>query len=196
MDKSKQDKLNPKKRLYNELRTDAKYSSLGSVSRADDIEPNLIAWENSHPDELELTIDENQLYGWKGVGAGRLNRYATFFFVPAVHEYSKEETEKSSYLKEILDLTIRKRIEVNPELEDLKKNTEDEYQKIIKLQNKPIVEELSNDLSQMLEILSPGCSIYVHYHAGEVNFLEITNRRNCSISKGCYKRKNCLIIIY
>ena len=38
-------------------------------------------------------IDEKQLFGWKGVGAGRLNKYVTFFFVPAVHEYSIEETD-------------------------------------------------------------------------------------------------------
>ncbi len=164
----------PKRTSYETLRQEQKYSSLTIVSKADDIEPNLKAWEDSHPDELELLIDENQLFGWKGVGAGRLNKYITFFFVPAVHEYSIEETEKSSYLKEILDLTIRKRLEVIPELEDLKKNTTSEYKKILEYQNKPIVEELSKDLSQMLEILSPGCSISVDYQPGEVNFLETT----------------------
>lgn len=168
----KQDKATPKRNLYDDLREEDKYSSLESVSRADDIEPNLKAWEDSHPDELELLIDENQLYGWKGVGAGRLNKYVTFFFIPAVHEYSKEETEKSTYLKEILDLTIRTRIKAIPDLEELKKNTRSGYQKIIEDQNKTIVEELSNDLSRMLEILSPGCSISVDYQPGEVNFLE------------------------
>ena len=170
----KQDKATPKRNLYNELREDSKYSSLESVSRADDIEPNLKAWEDSHPGELELLIDEKQLYGWKGVGAGKLNKYVTFFFIPAVHEYSIEETEKSTYLKEILDLTIRKQLKVIPVLEELKKNTRSEYQKIIEDQNKTIVEELSNELSKMLEILSPGCSISVDYQPGEVNFLETT----------------------
>jgi len=170
----KQGAATPKRNLYNDFRDNNKYTSLESVSRADGIEPNLKAWEESHPEELELLIDENQLFGWKGVGAGRLNKHITFFFVPAVHEYREEETEKSSYLKEILDLTIRKRIEVIPELEVLKKNTASEYQKIIEYQNKPIVEELSNDLSRMLEILSPGCSFSVDYQAGGVNFLETT----------------------
>ncbi len=168
----KQDKAKPKRDLYKILREEDKYSTLENVSKADDIEPNLKAWEVSHPDEIELLIEENQLYGWKGVGAGRLNKYVTFFFVPAVHEFSKEGTEKSSYLKEILDLTIRKRIKAIPDLEELKKNTRSEYQKIIEDQNKTIVGELSNDLSRMLEILSPGCSISVDYQPGEVNFLE------------------------
>ena len=170
----KQDKATHKRNLYKDLRNDEKYSSLESVSKADDIELNLKAWEDSHSDELELLIDENQLDGWKGVGAGRLNKYSTFFFVPAVHEYSIEETEKSTYLKEILNLTIRKRIKVNTDLEELKNNTRGEYQKIIEDQNKTIVKELSNDLSKMLEILSPGCSISVDYQPGDVNFLETT----------------------
>ena len=105
-----------------------------------------------------------------------INKFVTFFFVPAVHEYSKEETEKSSFLKEILDLTIRKKIITIPDLVELKKNTINQYEKIIEDQNKPIVEELSKDLSKMLEILSPGCSISVDYQPGEVNFLETTYR--------------------
>ncbi|KKM00033.1 hypothetical protein LCGC14_1808460, partial [marine sediment metagenome] len=170
----RQDKATPKRKLYNELRLEANYSSLSSVSKGDDIEPNLKAWEESHPDELELIIDENQLYGWKGVGAGKLNKFTNFFFIPAVHEFSKEETEKSTYLKEILDLTIRKRVQILPELEELKRKTTIEYQMIIENQNRPIVEELSNDLSKMLELLSPGCSISIDYHPGDVNFLETT----------------------
>ena len=172
----KQDKATPKRNSYNDLREEDRYSSLESVSKADDIEPNLKAWEDSHSDELELLIDEKQLYGWKGVGAGKLNKFVTFFFVPAVHEYSKEETEKSSFLKEILDLTIRKKIIAIPDLVELKKNTISQYEKIIEDQNKPIVEELSKDLSKLLEILSPGCSISIDYQPGEVNFLETTYR--------------------
>ncbi|MFX1344123.1 MAG: ATP-dependent endonuclease [Promethearchaeota archaeon] len=164
----------PKRALYDQLRKEEKYSSLQSVRKADDIESNLIRWEEDHPNELELIIDSGQFFGWPGVGVGKLNKYMEFFFVPAVHEYSTEETEKSSYLKEILNLTIRKRLSTIPEVEDLKKNTIIEYQRIIGDQNKTIVEKLSNDLSKMLEILAPGCSISVDCRPGEVNFLDTT----------------------
>jgi len=170
----RQSGANPKKSLYNDLKKDSKYSSLGSVRKGDEIESILIEWEQSHPGELELKIDENQLLGWKGVGAGKLNKFTTFFFVPAVHEYSKEETEKSTYLKEILDLTIRKRVQIVPDLEELKITTKSEYQRIIEDQNKLIVEELSNDLSEILELLSPGCNISIDYRPGEINFQETT----------------------
>ncbi|KKN54079.1 hypothetical protein LCGC14_0595730 [marine sediment metagenome] len=166
----------PKRGLYDRLREEEKYSSLQRVRKADDIESNLIRWQEDHPNEVELIIDSGQFFGWPGVGVGKLNKSMEFFFVPAVHEYSTEETEKSSYLKEILNLTIRRKMKDIPDLEDLKKNTIIEYQRIIGDQNKTIVEELSNDLSKMLETIAPGCSISVDYQPGEVNFLDTTYR--------------------
>ena len=96
-----------------------------------------------------------------------------FFFIPAVHEYSEEEkAEKSTYLNEILDLTIRRRIIETPELKEFKESTLNKYKELVQSENESIVQELSSELSQRLNKLSPGCSLFINYQPGDVNFIE------------------------
>ncbi|MFX1477959.1 MAG: ATP-dependent endonuclease [Promethearchaeota archaeon] len=164
-----------KKKIYHQLINDEKYNSMPNIgkSSADLIEGHLIRWEEDHADELEPIMDDGQFFGWKGVGAGKLNKFMRFFFIPAVHEYSEEEkAEKSTYLNEILDLTIRRRIIETPELNNFKENTLNKYKQLIQSENESIVQELSNELSQRLDKLSPGCSLFVDYQPGDVNFIE------------------------
>ncbi len=159
-----------KKKSYNELREDSKYASMQSVRKADDIEPQLIAWETINPEELILIRDNGKFFGWPGVGVGKLGKYMEFFFIPAVHEYSREESEKSSYLKEILDLTIRRKIIHIPEIDELKENTLSKYHQFIEEQNQSMVSELSGELTSLLETLSPGCKFAIDFHPGDVSF--------------------------
>ncbi len=164
-----------KKRIYHQLIEDEKYNSMPNIGRssADLIEEHLIKWEEDLADELELIMDEGQFFGWKGVGAGKLNKYMRFFFIPAVHEYSEEEkAEKSTYLNEILDLTIRRRIIETPELKEFKESTLNKYKELVQSENESIVQELSSELSQRLNKLSPGCSLFIDYQPGDVNFIE------------------------
>ncbi len=159
-----------KKKSYNELREDSKYESMQSVRKADDIEPQLIAWETINPGELILIRDNGKFFGWPGVGIGKLGKSMEFFFIPAVHEYSREESEKSTYLKEILDLTIRRKIIHIPELDELKENTQTKYHQFIEEQNQSMVSELSGELTLLLETLSPGCKFAIDFHPGDVIF--------------------------
>ena len=159
-----------KRRAYTELREDSKYESMQSVRKADDIEPQLVAWETHNSGELILIRDNGKFFGWSSVGVGKLGKFMEFFFIPAVHEYSREESEKSTYLKEILDLTIRKKIIHTPEIDELKESTQTKYHQFIKEENQSMVSELSGELTSLLETLSPGCKFAIDFHPGDVSF--------------------------
>ena len=164
-----------RKRIYHQLIEGEDYNSMPNIGRssADLIEGHLIKWEEDHTDELELIMDEGQFFGWKGVGAGKLNKFMRFFFIPAVHEYSEEEkAEKSTFLNEILNLTIRRRIIETPELIEFKESTLNKYMELVQSENESLVHELSTELSQKLDKLSSGCSLFIDYHPGDVNFIE------------------------
>ena len=167
------DKATPKRAVYDNMRQQDKYSSLERVTRADDIEAKLIEWEKNHTNELKLQRDTKQLFGWAGVGAGKLNKSVRFFFIPAVHEYSEEEkAKKSTYLNEILDLTIRNRIIETQDLTEFKENTINRYKELIKIENADLVKDLSVELSNRLNELSPGCNLFIDFKPGNVNFTE------------------------
>ena len=165
-------KATDKKNIYKTLREDPKYALMESVTRGDQIEEKLIEWESNNPTELKIIRDNGKFFGWPGVGVGKLGKYMEFFFVPAVHEYSREESEKSTYLKEILDLTIRRKIIHLPKIDKLKEKTLTKYHHFIEEQNQSMVTELSGDLTSLLEVLSPGCKFAIDFHPGDVSFLE------------------------
>ncbi|MFX1591977.1 MAG: ATP-dependent endonuclease [Promethearchaeota archaeon] len=157
--------------LYNTLRSEQKYLSLPSVRSADQIEEHLIEWETNHSDELELIIDAGQFFGWKGVGTGKLGKFIEFFFIPAVHEYSEEEkAENSTYLNELLNLTIKKTHIETPELSEFKKSAQRDYKEMISCDLESKTSDLSEELSERLNNFAPGCNVFINYQPGDIKF--------------------------
>ncbi|MHA1439757.1 MAG: ATP-dependent nuclease [Promethearchaeota archaeon] len=168
-----QTKATQKKNLYNELRKEEMYSSLPSVTRGDQIESHLTEWESNHPEELEIINDDGQFFGWTAVGAGKLGKFMEFFFIPAVHEYSEEEiAEKSTYLNEILDLTIRKTSIESTTINEFKKQVENKYKKLVDKEAEPGTIDLSKRLSERLNQFAPGCEVFINYQPGDVRFTD------------------------
>ncbi len=159
------------KNLYHKLITQEKYNSLSRVSRADQIEDQLSSWEEAHTDELELIMDNGQFFGWPGVGTGKLGKYMDFFFVPAVHEYSEEEkAEGSTYLNELIDLTIRRTYTDTTELNDFIDDVKSQYQQHIDNETKPKTSALSQELSERIHHFAPECEVFIRHQSGEVKF--------------------------
>jgi len=166
-----------KKKLYHQLIVDESYNSMPYIGRSssDLIEGHLVEWEGDHADELELIMDEGQFFGWKGVGTGKLGKFIEFFFIPAVHEYSEEErSEKSTYLSELLNLTIRRTSNETPELVEFKSNTQQNYKELISSDLDLKTSELSEALSERLNDFAPGCNIFINYQVGDIRFTDTT----------------------
>ncbi len=162
-----------KKKLYKELKTMEKYTSLPEIGRqsADVIEVFLTEWENDHPADLELTMDKGQFFGWRGVGTGKLGKYMEFFFIPAVHEYSEEEKEeRSTYLNELVNLTIKNTIEESRELNEFKEITLKKYQEFTDKDNISRISFLNKELSDRLNQYAPDCEVYINFFPGDVLF--------------------------
>lgn len=161
------------KNLYKIVRNNQKYSSLPTVTSADQIEEHLVRWESNNPQELELIRDTGQFFGWKGVGTGKLGKYIEFFFIPAVHEYSEEEkAERSTYLNELLNLTIKKTRIETPELIELKKSAQQNYKELISSDLESKTSDLSEELSKRLNNFAPGCNVFINYQAGDIKFTD------------------------
>ena len=160
-----------KRNFYNIIRNEQKYSSLPSVTSADQIEEHLVRWESNNPQELELIRDAGQFFGWKGVGTGKLGKYIEFFFIPAVHEYSEEEkAEKSTYLNDLLNLTIRKTSIETPQLIEFKENAQQNYKELISTDLESKTSVLNEELSEKLSDFAPNCNVFINYQAGEIKF--------------------------
>ncbi|MHA1315078.1 MAG: ATP-dependent nuclease [Candidatus Helarchaeota archaeon] len=166
-------KKTPKKQKYNELRQRDIYSSLPDIGRssADVIEEHLLHWEMEHPENLQLSMDSGQFFGWPGVGAGKLGKYMEFFFIPAVYEYADEEREKkSNYLSELLDLTIRKMQTRSAQFNQFITDTEERYKEFVRQENEEKIRILEEALCNRLKRFAPDCNISIDYEPGKVEF--------------------------
>ncbi|HPW56137.1 MAG: AAA family ATPase [Thermoanaerobaculaceae bacterium] len=141
-----------KTNAYKALRDQAAYSELPAVSRQDQVEPALIAWEEAHPDECTRSRDSGQFLGYTGVGQGSLRRHIRFVLVPAVREAAKETEEgRSSPISELLDLVVRSRMAVHAELEALRQETQGKLKELVSPSESPDLDHLGGALSQTLQ---------------------------------------------
>ncbi|MHA1285276.1 MAG: ATP-dependent nuclease [Promethearchaeota archaeon] len=164
------------KELYIKKRDEEKYRDLPSMrmnQSADLIENYLQEWERNHSNEIEKIIDAGQFFGWKGVGKGKLNKYLEFLSIPAIYNYNIEEHEqRSNYLSELLDLTIKKYKEETQELIDFKEEVKTKYKEFVELANKDGIKKLSEELTNRLKQLNPESEVIIDHEPSEVRFIE------------------------
>lgn len=150
----------PKRQAYNKLSEKEQYSSLPSVSRAADIEPNLQEWENQHPDALERMRDEGQFFGFKEVGGARLERFTHFLFVRAVRDAAEDAVEgRGSILTDLMDLVVRSVLAQQEELRKLQKDTQERYEILVDPANLPELNALATELSRTLQTYAPDTAV-------------------------------------
>lgn len=120
---------------YNSLRQKEKYRDLPDLGKSptkEQISQALEEWEKEHPDQVELSPEEHQFFGYKEVGSAYLGQYTRFVFIPAVKEASEEVSEgRSSALTQILDLALRAEWENWEEFKSFKEEFTLRYQQLM-----------------------------------------------------------------
>ncbi len=124
----------------------------------------LRAYEEAHPELCSQEASEDQFYGWSK-GANRLARHLQWIYVPAVKDASTEQDEaKTTALGQLLERTIRARIDFSEPLESLREQTEEKYQSILS-DNRAALTDLSRSLEARLRSWShPGSRLELDWH--------------------------------
>ncbi|WP_394325326.1 AAA family ATPase [Thermococcus sp. JCM 11816] len=117
-------------------------------------------YKNSHPEKWEETLQEDQFFGYKEVGHGKIDKFIKFLLVPAVKSVSEETEYKKggSIITELTQLIIEEHIRSIPEFNRLEKR----YKHLLKsleahrkTGKDKLFSELSNELTQILEKFAP-----------------------------------------
>ena len=146
----------PKIAAYRALRTEnAVYGEqLPSASSATAVEDAMKAWENEHPDYLQLEPDNGQFFGFQNASRGALGRHTTFVFVPAVREAATDATDgKSSAIGRLLELVVRSAILQRNDVVAFRANMTAEYQALVSPENMPELGALAGTLTSGLKEL-------------------------------------------
>ncbi|MES9811343.1 MAG: AAA family ATPase [Candidatus Thiodiazotropha sp.] len=150
------------KEIYAGLRR--KYDDLPSVSTKGDMENALRDYEERHEDLCELNRDENQFYGWSK-GDNRLRKYLQWVYVPAVKDAATEQEEgKTTALGQLLQRTIRTKVDFQEPINKLRQDLAEQYEAIIQ-KEQGVLDGLSRSLTgRIQEWTHTGTKIELNWH--------------------------------
>lgn len=93
---------------YAKIRKKEEYKGFPPLRNYDERKAYLEQWEIDHPDRCVRVRDEEQFFGFKGVGRGYLGHFTKFLLIEAVHDASSDEREaRGSALGEIMEMAVR-----------------------------------------------------------------------------------------
>jgi|GEM_PF-202388 len=117
------------KAIYRKLRE--KFPKLPKLTAAKDMGSALQEYENKRPDECSMEDGECECYGFTG-GLYRLADLIQWVYVPAVKDASSEQEEGSkTALGQLLQRTVRAKINFKDELAALEEEAEAKYETIL-----------------------------------------------------------------
>ena len=145
---------------WNELVNGDKLVDLGGRTRsADEVERLMTKYEANHPELMEPIEREEQFFGPRNVGGGKLDKFTKFVVVPAVREASDEISGKKGAIYQILDMIVLRKINARKDIQKFKSEFEERVEKLYSSENLTELSELGNSISQTLEKFAPGSQL-------------------------------------
>ena len=128
----KADGKKEKTKKYKELKENETYASLPVANSAEAALKALSDWESQNPEKCLREREEDQFFGFTGVGQGYLGRYTRFIHVPAVRDASEDAVEgRGSSVTEIMDLVVRSALAKREDVAEFRQQTRDQYKAIM-----------------------------------------------------------------
>jgi putative ATP-dependent endonuclease of the OLD family len=123
----------------------------------------LRAHEEAHPELCEPLESSDQFYGWSK-GSNRLARHVQWVYIPAVKHASEEEVEgRTTALGQLLQRTIRGKVDFSGPLGELREELEAKYQAVI-ADRRDTLGELSKSIQRRVREWShPGVNVAVDW---------------------------------
>jgi predicted ATP-dependent endonuclease of OLD family len=122
-------KVTELREIYNKLQ--AKFSELPRATTGTAMYDNLQEYENKRPDECSMEDGKCECYGFTG-GLYRLADLVQWVYIPAVKDASSEQEEGSkTALGQLLQRTVRAKIDFKDELAALEEEAEAKYETIL-----------------------------------------------------------------
>ena len=128
----------------------------GRVRSADEVERLMSEYEANHPEFMKPIEREEQFFGTKNIGGGKLDKFTKYVLVPAVREASDEVTGRKGAIYQILDMIVLRKINARKDIQEFKSEFEERVKKLYSSENLTELPELGASISKTLEKFAPG----------------------------------------
>lgn len=114
----------------------------------------------AHPELTEWVEREEQFFGPKNVGGGKLDKYTKFVYVPAVRDVASDIADKrGTILSELLEMIVMRRFLARPEVKQFRVDFQTRMQDIYNDGNLQEFSELADSISARLRVLVPNSAL-------------------------------------
>jgi len=152
----KRDRVN----TWNELVDGDKLPNLdGRARSADEVERLMTEYEDNNPELMEPTERQEQFFGPRNIGGGKLDKFTKYVLVPAVREASDEVSGRKGAIYQILDMIVLRKINAREDIQKFKSEFGERVIKLYSSENLTELPELGISISQTLKKFAPGSQL-------------------------------------
>jgi len=171
-------KVTELKEVYNKIRID--FPDLPTASTKPAMIDALRSYEENHPDDSELLDDSAQFYGWTK-GTNLLKKYIQWVYIPAVKDASGEQEESSkTALGQLLERTIRTKVNFEEPIDDLRKQLEKGYKEIVEKQQDALSNLQNSIQNRLRNWANPSAIVSLNWHYDSNKSLVINEPIACA----------------
>lgn len=150
---------------FKELVAAATFDGLvGSPRSGDEVDTILAEYERTHHNLLETVEREEQFFGPKEVGGGKLDKFTKFVLVPAVR-LASVEIQKKGVIYELIDTIVLRRVNQRADVQALRQEMKEKIEQVFCQQNLTELGELGGSISTLLDQYAPGASLKLTWDA-------------------------------
>lgn len=121
-----------KRTAFNDLRREDPSFGFSAVTRADEIEPQLLAWEAAHREDCVWRRDDGQFFGFSNVGRGNLQKSTSFVFIPAVRDASADALDsRGAVIARLMELVVRSSVQRRADVLSFQARVSREYRELV-----------------------------------------------------------------
>lgn len=145
---------------WNELVDRGEFSDLGGRARsADEVERLMTEYEANHPELMEPIEREEQFFGPRNIGGGKVDKFTKYVLVPAVREASDEATGKKGAIYQILDMIVLRKVNARKDIQEFRSEFEERVRQLYSSENLTELPKLGVSISETLTKFAPGSKL-------------------------------------
>lgn len=150
----------PQRTAYNEVRNSGRFPGLPSVGNQTQLNAAMDDFERNpaNAEHLKLFERQEQFFGDRRAGAGRLDKFTSFVLVPAVRE-AASESEKSGAIQILVDRLVTSALANRDDIVQFRTDFEERFAETYAPENLAEIERVSDAVNALLGRYAPGLGL-------------------------------------
>jgi putative ATP-dependent endonuclease of OLD family len=142
-----------------------------TVRTATEIDPLMQAYESTHSELLEPRERQDQFFGPRNIGAGKLDKFTKFVRLPAVREVSSEASGRGATLTQLLETLVTRKLLAREDVQSFRRDFGERLKALYAPDKTAELTELATNISRTLRDYVPGAEFGLNF--GEVSLPEM-----------------------